>query len=184
MLRKIFIAVDLDDKNKKHIHKTISRISFLEDAIRKVDFENYHLTLCFLGNVDDEDLGNICLDLKNNLVDLDIFDLNFNKLEWGPKPENPKMLWLTGEKSDSLTNLRFQIEKVLSGSNVTIEKKDFLPHINLGRMISKFKKENKELPQLEQEINILVPVVSVDVMESVEEKGKRGYQLLESIELG
>lgn len=184
MLRKIFIAINLDNKNKKYIHKTISKLSFLEESIKKIDFENYHLTLCFFGNVEDEDLGNICLDLKNNLTGLNIFDLNFNKLEWGPKPENPKMLWLTGEKNEDLINLRFQIEKILANSNVTIERKEFLPHINLGKLISKFKKENQSLPQLDQNINILVPVISVDIMESCRDDGRRKYRLLDRLELG
>lgn len=184
MLRRISIAINLDNKNKKLIYNKISKVPFLEDAIRKVKYENYHLPLCFLGDIKDEDLGNACFNLKESLTDLDIFDLNFNKLEWGPKPENPKMLWLTGVKNDDLINLRFQIEKILSNSTIALEKKDFSPYINLGRIISSFRKEHKVLPRFEQDVNILVPVFSADIMESYKEDGEKKNCLLDSVELG
>ena len=184
MLRKIFIVVNLESKNKKHIYNTISKMFFLEEAIEKVDFENYHLILRSFSNVDDEYLGKTFLELKNKLINLNIFDLNFNKLEWGPKPNNPKMLWLTGEKNNDLVNLRFQVENILTDSNVAVDKKNFFPHINLGRVISNFKKKHNELPQLDQTVDILIPVFSVDIVESCVENRKKKYRLLDSVELG
>lgn len=178
MQRKIFIAINLDDKTKKYIeHKVLSLKQDL--PVKWTSVSNYHITLQFMGYIEDEEIENIISRLKENLCETEVFDLAFTEIDYGPNSKKPKMVWLKGQKSDQLINLRQLVESAVSDANV--KTMEFKPHITLGRLERGIKRQS--LPVLNKAINLLVAAVSVDVMESVVEKGKRKYLLMESIEL-
>lgn len=178
MQRRIFIAINLDDKTKKFIDNKLT--AWKEELpIRWTAMENLHITLQFIGYIDDEQTEEIVGRLNEILQDIEAFDISLNLIEWGPSAEKPKMLWLKGEKNQQLIELRNLVENAVM--DYAIEMKEFRPHVTLGRLVRG--KQRKDLPDIKKETNILVPVVSVDVMESVVEKGRRKYLVMERIEL-
>lgn len=178
MRRRIFIAINLDAPTKKFISGKLSRWQE-QLPLKWTDSENYHLTLNFIGLVEDARIEEIIESLHEYLENYEAFDLTLDEIDWGPKKEKPKMLWLKGQPNQQLIELRSLVEASITGTKE--EERKFSPHVTLGRLISAAKKESLSDPF--QKTNILVPVISVDVMESVVEKGKRRYLLLESIAL-
>lgn len=178
MRRKIFIAINLDDKTKKFVDGKLTGWKN-QLPLKWTSPDNYHLTLQFIGYIDDNELESLIDRLQQRLEGLSMFDVSLTNIEWGPTGKKPKMLWLNGGINEELVNLRQAVESAVADYDV--EPKDFKPHLTLGRIARSVKKE--PLPEISQLVNILVPVLSVDVMESLVEQGKRKYYIMESIDL-
>lgn len=178
MQRKIFIAIIIDDKTRKFIESKI--IQWKNDLpLSWISPEKYHLTLEYLGFVEDEDVGKICGQLRGALQHEEAFDLKMNEFCWGPNEKKPKMAWLKGEKNSNLSSLRSKITKTIY--NFEADGREFSPHITLGRI--KGSGRMSQLPKFAEITNIIIPVTSVVIMESVIESGRRKYFVMESIDL-
>ncbi|MDD3679228.1 MAG: RNA 2',3'-cyclic phosphodiesterase [Patescibacteria group bacterium] len=183
-VRKIFLAINLDEKTKKHIEHKLNALGSINNVIKKIDRENYHITLVYLGFVEDKEIADLCFNLKESLNGVQGFDLLFDSFSWGPGKDKPKMLWLIGKKNLELMNLRCRVELAFKGSrNNILSEKKFRPHINLGRIIKKQISSNFKFSDIEEGISVSIPVECVSLMESVEEKGRIKYLALEDFVL-
>lgn len=180
MQRKIFIGVDLPGEVKKRL---IQKIEKWEDLpIRWSREENLHLTLSFLGHVDDELLSGICESVRDAVENMEMFDVELNKVELGPtQDKNAKLVWFTGEASESLKILSENIEKELGIFKDS--KKVFKPHITLGR-VQKYNWQKLETtPDVSEDFSVLLPVESVQVFESMVLDGSRKFEIIDNCEL-
>jgi len=173
-------------------------------GVKWVRWENFHLTLNFLGYVPDENILGVCEVIRNAVQDFQSFELEFVKIEPGPNNEIKKMIWVTGEKSDELSDLKYRLDKALGFH--TGEKREFKPHITLGRIRKeKWRKilpratkhynhlsagrQDKSVvrgepePNMERDFKFSISVNSIELYESKFEKGKRVYYVLESFPL-
>jgi 2'-5' RNA ligase len=180
MQRKIFIGIDLPGEVKKRLMQKTSQ--WKELPVRWSREENLHLTLSFLGHVDDELLSEICEKVRSAVQEIDAFDVDMNKIELGPEPgKNAKMFWFSGEASDELKNLQEKIEKELGFFGES--KKVFRPHITLGRIKQYGWQRLEEIPEISEEFHVSVPIESVEVIESTVIEGKRKFMVIESCPL-
>jgi len=183
-IRKVFLAINLDEKTKKHIAHKLDNLGSINDVVKRIDRENYHITLIYLGFVEDKEIADLCLDLKGSFSGVQSLDLLFDSFSWGPSKDKPKMLWLIGEKNLELMNLRGWMELAFKGSrNNILSEKKFKPHINLGRIIKKQISSDFKFSDIKEEISVSIPVECVSLMESVEEKGRIKYLTLEDFVL-
>lgn len=175
MQRRVFVGIELPAQIKKRLGERVQK--WLELPVKWGREDNYHITLSFLGYVEDTELPEICQNLNRAVKDLSAFDINFNKITLGPDAKNPKMVWLTGEASEELKNLAENIEKEL-GIFVR-EKKEFHPHVTLGRIRKEKWKSLAEVPIIDEKFSASVPVTNIFLFESRVEKGKRQFDVLE-----
>ena len=49
-----------------------------------------------------------------------------------PHPRNPRVIWV-GARSEELVQLQGRIEEALEGVGIPRERREFIPHITLGR---------------------------------------------------
>lgn len=176
---KVFVGISLpDDVKKRLIQKTEK---WRELPVFWSEKENFHITLTFLGYIDDLSIGDVCRKVKEAAKEMEGFDVLFEKIELSPHRDDPKMVWLSGNASEELRDLQKEIEKSLG--MFVVDKKEFRPHVTLGK-INRAKWRNlSEKPDLEENLKISIPVLSVEVFESRMEKGRRKYDVLESCEL-
>jgi 2'-5' RNA ligase len=180
MQKRVFSAIGLPEDIKKRLFRFVEK-EYPSLPVRWVRLENFHLTLEFLGYVPDENIPDICEAVRSATQNLQPFELNFEKIEAGPNSETKKMIWVTGEKSEELSNLKYQLDKALGFRPG--EKREFRPHITLGRIRKeKWKKISPE-PDVSRDFKFSVPVNSIELYESKFEKGKRVYYVLESFPL-
>jgi 2'-5' RNA ligase len=179
MQRRIFIGISLPDDVKKRLNRRIEK--WKELPVKWSLSENFHITLSFLGFVDDKSLADICLAVKEAAESFESFDVDFEGIELGPDPEDPKIVWLFGGANEDLRKLQIEIEK--SMDTFVSEKKEFKPHITLGKIDKGKWKALPEKPEIKEGFNISIPVESVDIFESKIEKGRTRYTVLESCEL-
>jgi len=189
MRHRIFIAINLPEDIKKNLSNYQS--GWPELPIRWVKSENLHVTLVFLGYLSDEDLIEVCKIAKEVSQRNKSFLINLKKIGYGPpKKFPPKMVWVEGEKSQELANLKNDLENSLlerihPGSLEKGRGRPFALHITLGRIRQwEWRKiEPEERPEISKEINLTFEVNSIEVMESELKRGGAEYRVLESVPL-
>ena len=129
--RKIFFALLPSENNQKQINNLQRK--FHSDAGKWIVSQNIHMTLCFIGFVDEKALECIVavakdVRSKNINLTLDVI-CQFNKA---------KILWLgTDEKHIHLRALHKQLVEKLVSCDVNINQQAFRPHVTLARKIQK-----------------------------------------------
>jgi 2'-5' RNA ligase len=190
MGHRIFIAINLPEDIKKKLVDYQSK--WPELPIRWTRKENLHITLVFLGYLNDEELLEVCKITKEVASKNPVFSVNLNKIYYGPpKKMPPRMVWVEGEKSEEFTKLQTDLEKTLL-ENFTPHRNEvsgagraFSPHITLGRIKTwEFRQiEPEERPEISEEISLNFEVNSIEVMESELKRGGPKYAILESYPL-
>ncbi len=182
---RVFIAISLPDDVKKALFLYSKKWPELQAKWAVKD--NLHITLEFLGDLTDEEIGEVCTAVKDVAKRQSCFSLNLNQILYGPPEKMPqRMVWAMGEKSKELSALRQEVE------NALIEKVSFIPenrtvapHITLARIGAWAWKqiEPEERPEINESIDLLFTVESIEVMESALKRGGPQYIILESHEL-
>jgi len=187
MRHRIFIAINLPEDVKKRLLDYQRK--WLTLPVHWTKKDNLHITLIFLGYLNDEDLLETIKIVHNVVEEHQSFFINLNQILYGPPNKTPRMVWVEGEKSQELANLQRDLENALYTSpNKGIsggEIQSYSPHITLGRIKEwEFKKiplEEKE--DINEEISLNFSVESIEVMESDLKRGGPEYIVLESAQL-
>ncbi len=185
MKKRVFIAVNLPLNVKEKLEaiqkKTDNAFSFFNDfcPIKWTRKNSLHITLLFLGNMEMEDVFYAFEKVGELAKKIGPFEIVLSGISYSP-PDNPRLVWVSGEKSEELEEAHDFLEKELFGRG----SKEFAPHITLGRIKQwQFRKiDREEVPQFE-EINLRFKVNSIEVMESELKKGGAAYTVLRSFSL-
>jgi 2'-5' RNA ligase len=186
MRHRIFIAINLPQDIKE---KLVSyQFKWPDLPCRWVKKENLHLTLVFLGYLNDEEIVDVCKITQQVSAQHGTFFIKLNTITYGPLKKSPRLVWAEGEKSDELKKLQKDLETALIGRSSELAKergRGYLPHITLGRLRQfEFRRlELEERPQINEEIDFSFEVNSIEVMESRLKRGGSEYAILESAQL-
>ncbi len=164
--RRVFIAINLPQAIKKKLVDFQNKWSYLD--VRWIKKENLHITLAFVGCVNEEELLEICQLTQKVAQRHRSFEIRLKRICLGPSNKKPKMIWVEGEKSEPLAKLKSEI----GIDNYPI----FQPHITLARNL-------RERPDINQSLDLSFFVDSIEVMESYLARGGSNYVILESAEL-
>jgi len=178
MKRKIFVSINIPKKDKNRLTKALGE--WQELPVKWTKEPNFHLTLSYLGHVEDNAIPAIIQSVEKAVSGKTIFDLYFSQIELNSETD-PKVIWLSGTASEELKSLQEVVEKEL-GIFVT-EKKIFIPHITLGRIRKQKWEEAENLPEIKKTLDFAVTVESVDVMASDFENGGEEYTIIDSFPL-
>lgn len=178
--RRLFIGIPLSSALTKRLVREME--VWPEDIFLKVEKDNLHVTLFFLGFIREENVSEVCEKVRQLAETVDSFEMSFSGIELTPSEEEAKIVWLSGEPSDALRNLKTALQQELSYI-VASEPKVYRPHITLARIKkARFQKLDPK-PVIEKKIRLVEPVESVVVYESIMEDGKRKYSALETVPL-
>lgn len=186
MKHRIFIAINLPEEIKKRLENYQSQWPDL--PVRWVKPENLHITLAFLGYLNDEQVLEVIKITKEVALRNQPFLVNLKKIIYGPPKKPARMIWAEGEKNIEFSKLQKDLEHSLQGKIIGFEKENrpYSPHITLGRIRQwEFRQiEPEERPEVNEEINLSFEVNSIEIMESELKRGGAEYTILESIPLG
>jgi 2'-5' RNA ligase len=160
--KKIFIEIAIPSLIRCRLAQKI--IQWQKLPVKWMKEDNIHLTVAFVGYVDESVIPDICASINSATSQIESFDLEIDRIELGPDPADPKMVWATGKPNGHLRVLNEMIEKSLN--MFTRSRKEFAPHITLGRIRMLKWDELKEKPVIDEKIKFIIPVDSVVVMES------------------
>lgn len=177
--QKIFIGINIPSKAKKRLVSAMGK--WQELPIKFTREDKLHLTVLFLGYLEEDLIPEICEKVKKACENEDIFDVEFDSIGLAPSKEKPQMIWLQGLPNENLLKIHEKLEKELG--LFVAPKKSFRPHITLGR-IRKFKWEVlDQQPEISEKFQLIVTADSIDVMSGNFEKGENEYTILDSCQL-
>ena len=129
---RAFVAVDLEPQTVQKIAEAIAQLRPRMPGIRWLPPANFHLTLKFLGDVDEAKVAPIAAALERELYPFSCFTINAKGLGVFPDLKRPRILWV-GLVGGELNALASTAEKALVPFGFAAEKKTFTPHLTIGR---------------------------------------------------
>ena len=140
IMGRLFVAAELDSSAEKHLSEvTTGLIDITSRKIRWVPPENWHLTLTFIGEVDDQHTLLVADNIRYASEGILRFIVKIDELITLPNEGNPRILALKVlDESRWLSCAKRRLEARLADLGLEIESRAFSPHITIGRMRDKF----------------------------------------------
>lgn len=134
---RTFIAVD-PGKNIRDRASALQETLARKGAdVKWVEPENLHVTLLFLGEVDDRDIARVCRAVAETAARHPAFPLSVETVGCFPNPRRPRVLWAgVGQGAPELCALYDALEVPLVELGYRREERRYTPHLTLGRVTS------------------------------------------------
>jgi len=129
---RAFVAVDLEPQTIQQIAEAIAQLRPRMPGIRWLPPTNFHLTLKFLGDIDEAKVAPIAAALESDLYPFSCFTINAKGLGVFPDLKRPRILWV-GLVGGELNALASRVEKALAPFGFAPERRAFTPHLTVGR---------------------------------------------------
>jgi 2'-5' RNA ligase len=129
---RAFIAVTLDPIVIDRVADACAQLERHIAGVRWVPPANFHLTLKFLGAIDETMVEPLGVALREELRLFPRFTINAKGLGVFPSPKRPRVLWV-GLTGDRLVTLASMVESALQPLGFAPETRKFAPHLTIGR---------------------------------------------------
>ncbi|WP_298273169.1 RNA 2',3'-cyclic phosphodiesterase [Geobacter sp.] len=125
---RLFVAIDLPDEVKQSVAALCQGVP----GVRWLPPEQLHLTLRFIGEVDDAVAGII----RRGLAEITSppFPLSLRGVGCFPSPRRPRVLWVGLNGNEPLKRLQQGVEAAVVAAGIPAEERPFSPHITLARL--------------------------------------------------
>jgi len=133
---RAFIAVDIPESVRRDLKELIDGLRpYGGSSVRWVPPENIHVTLKFLGNIEESQVGIVESAIREGVKNQGPFVLEARGTGAFPSIKRMRVLW-AGLQGDILSLARVQssIEGVLEKQGFEREKREFKPHLTIGRI--------------------------------------------------
>lgn len=127
-----FIAVDI--KATENIIRFLNEINKINADIKTVDPKNIHITLKFLGDVQDEKIKPIKDIIKDAVKGISSFNLKLKSSGVFPNKNYIRVVWIGIQDSDNLKKIARNIDEEIFKLGFKKENRDFSAHLTLGRV--------------------------------------------------
>jgi len=148
---RTFIAIELPQEIKDFLSRIQGQLKASGADVKWVEPKNIHLTLKFLGEINDEKQDAVTRIIGDVAEDKNPFSMRIYSIGAFPKINFPRVIWVGIEKGERETK---EIAKELEGKLVKIgiakEDRPFSSHITIGRTRSAINRE-----KLVQDLKIL-----------------------------
>jgi RNA 2',3'-cyclic 3'-phosphodiesterase len=140
---RAFVAVNIDPTIRARIGEIEK--DFDIKGIKLVDPELIHITLKFLGYVEEGRIDEIADALKK--VKVPPFTARFRSIGGFPNARSPRVIWIGAEPGENFTSLNVQVEDLMSDLGFEREGR-FHPHATIGRVKFPDPEQKQRLPGL------------------------------------
>jgi 2'-5' RNA ligase len=132
--KRVFVGIDISRKFSQLIPMLKTTVGESEGDIKWISGKNLHLTLSFLGNIDDTKIDSLISNLQE-VKKLPEFTLSVNGTGTFPDSEKPKVFWLGIEEGyDELSDTQSIVDELSFEYKETQREEKFVPHITIGRI--------------------------------------------------
>lgn len=179
---RVFIAIELSNKIKSELLALQQIVIEKASAGKFTSLENFHLTVHFIGDVNERDYDSIKAAMDKAAEKLSPFKLTLTNLG-SFKKKNKEIIWLgvNGELT-FLQNLNKEVVNHLNSFSSAGPESTYIPHITLGRQVrlnTSIHSLNKSLPIP----NETIAVESISLMESKRVNNKLVYEPIYKVRL-
>lgn len=128
-----FVALSIPKNMANALGDAAAKMAYQDksNAVRWVDQQNYHITLAFLGDQEEHALEQLAEHLDESLPHCGV---NLAISHCSPFPESkPKLIAAMVAPNNDLRDLQQRVLSAVVASNMSLDKRRFVPHITLGR---------------------------------------------------
>ena len=148
---RTFIAIELPQEIQNCLSRLQSQLDTAGASIKWVEKQNIHLTLKFLGEVEEEKLEKIFLLVDSAAQQNPSFGIKISYLGAFPREQSPRIIWAGLETGDEETKIiAKELEEKLLKLGIPKEERAFSSHITIGRARS-----GKNLKKLSEKLTTL-----------------------------
>lgn len=134
---RLFVAISLPEAMKDEIEKAQRNLreALPGNFVRWTRREQFHLTLKFLGNVEDSRVAELTTALRKACGTFSQLRLRAKRIGFFPDARYPRVLWVgVRDAHDALLPLQTAIEAAAKGFTNEQPEKAFSAHVTLGRI--------------------------------------------------
>lgn len=191
-MTRTFVAIEIGDDAQAYLEREIARLRRALPDVRWIDPQSAHLTLAFLGELDDERLSAAHDAAEEAARNGKPFTLVVSGLGTFGPPRAPRVIWtgLTGGLR-RLSEVQAGLAQALAARGFDPQEHPFSPHLTLARL--KTALGAAELGWLMREVQshaakkgsgALIPVDHICVMKSELARTGARYTCLQAVRLG
>jgi len=138
---RTFIAIEIPQNIKEKIYEAFEKEREKEKGIKWVEKENLHITLKFLGEIDEGKVKEIEKILDEIPLKFKSFEAKLEEMGGFPDFKNPRVLWIGVSPKEKIKEIFEFIEERIEKEKMDIEKegREFHPHITIARIKGKGK---------------------------------------------
>ncbi len=181
-----FIAIPMETEVAREAIRLIKRLREPGDGIKWVPTDNLHLTLKFLGEVNNTEVPRVCQVVRDVCDAHPPFELKFSGAGGLPAIDRARVIHAGVEDATgSLTEIVMSLEKKLADLGFKPEPRDYRPHLTLGRAKGRRASEAVvERVKQESDCNLGSMFVNeVQMIASFLDKKGPTYQVMDTIDL-
>ncbi len=134
LLLRIFIAAFLPEETGDVLVRYLRSLRGFLQGVRWERRERLHVTLRFLGDVDESCLEDILASVGTAVCGSGCVDSGFDDLCLFPSSTRPRVLALGLVKTERFQLLFDKVQSAVLQSGFDVEKRKFIPHVTLGRI--------------------------------------------------
>lgn len=184
---RLFVAVNLSAAERHAAYEAAAPLRAARLPVRWVAEDAVHVTLRFLGEVEEARVAPIRDALATAVRPVRAFDVGLGGVGAFPSLARPRVVWFGVERHPALELLAHDVEKALMTLDFEPELRPFHPHLTLGRV------ERSARPAAFGDLERLAAgiayqgatvVASVDLMQSVLDARGASYTVLARAALG
>jgi RNA 2',3'-cyclic 3'-phosphodiesterase len=196
-MTRTFIALELNEEIQQFLDEIIHQLLQALPDVRWVDPHGIHLTLAFLGELDDEQLGEAFHAVEAAAQKATPFEYRIKGLGIFGSQQQPRVIWIGVEDLPSgkiqgspLHYTHRLLSKELGSRGFALDKRPFSPHLTLARIKQPLSLDARQRLQrllhsgLAATSSAIYPVQSLCVMKSELSRSGAKYTCLKEYTLG
>lgn len=173
---RLFLGIGFSDEIKLKINEVEELVKTKITSGSLVPMENHHITIHFLGSIEEESVEKLKEILEKAASELKPFELQFDRIGVFSKRKG-NIIWLGIKGNEELQKCHTILKDFLLASGFNAETMPYTPHITLVRN-AKIDRENFNLDTLNEELPEIRDKIKVDrlvLFESARVEGKLCY---------
>jgi 2'-5' RNA ligase len=183
---RLFVAINLPHAEVQRLGSAIETLARHDLSVRWGEPDTLHITLKFLGAVEDSQLPAVQRALEEAVMGTAPFDVELAGLGAFPSLARPNIVWIGVSGGDELMALQRRSEEAVAALGFEREPRAYKPHITLGRVRKDGRiPDRKLMDRIVKEFDHTARfrVEAVDLMRSrLSPRGAR-YEVVERMEL-
>jgi 2'-5' RNA ligase len=133
---RTFVAIEIPKAQETRLLELQAKLATDAPGVRWSLAKPFHVTLAFLGDVDDTDLSRVCHAVGGAATGFAAFTVGLASIGAFPNARRPRTVWadLTGADLPKLVALQADLVRRIGEAGYRCDEASFRPHVTLGRV--------------------------------------------------
>ncbi len=127
---RVFVSIEIPDKTS--LDEPLADLRKLK-GIRASPAEQIHITLRFIGDVDESKVDTIADCVAGAVKDTEPFKIRVSGAGAFPKRERPSVVWIGASPQDVMSDIAERLGRNLRKAGIGFDTKPFKSHVTIGR---------------------------------------------------